>query len=242
MFRTYPTEERRRYLRRTCRYAVYCLERKKVSEAIVIDLGPLGLRMQTVKKFYPGQKFFLIYRGVPGGKLTRLPKKTLDKVESKLPCKVLWHQRGTDNSEVGVKFDVEGDALEKTWVKTVLEKLTAEEGPFEERRKYTRARAHINADLRGEGESVTGLLTNISLGGALFQSKKHLSAGQAVSLTVRSHPKLPVLRIEGDLISHSFDVVSNSGMHNIRFKPLDQTNVTILTKYVSHLLSTQGCG
>ena len=31
--RTYPTEERRHHVRRTCRYAVYCLEKKKAKEA-----------------------------------------------------------------------------------------------------------------------------------------------------------------------------------------------------------------
>jgi PilZ domain len=239
-FKKYPIEERRQSLRLKCRYAVYALEGKKIHEIMVADIGPRGLRFNTVKKFRAGQKLELIYRGVPGEQLTRLPLRTLQKSESKLPCKVLWCQKETDAYQVGLCFEAED--LNKTWVKPVLDKMGLGREAFTERRRQTRARACINADLRVEEESLTGLLTNIGLGGALFQSDKHLDAGQGVSLTVRSHPKLPVLRVDGDLISHSFDVVSNSGLHNIRFKQMDDETKLILERYVTRLMGSQGSG
>lgn len=239
---TYPTEERRRFVRRTCRYCVYVLEKRKISDAIVADIGPEGLRFETVKKYRKGEKFQLIYRGTPGEKLTRLPRKTLEKVESRLPCKVLWCQRSTDAYEVGVKFEVSGPDFAKTWAYTVLEKLTAEKGGFDERRKHTRARACLDASLRGESETVAGLMVNVGMGGALVQSTKHLRQGETVHLTVKSHPKLPTLRVEGDIVHHEFDVVSNSGIHCIRFKSVDDATQQLLSKYVSLILRIDGSG
>jgi hypothetical protein len=241
--RTYPTEERREHVRRVCRYAVYVLAGKKAHEAMVVDVGPKGLRIQTVNKYRSGQKLFLIYRGVPGSKLTRLPRKKLQEVSSKLPCKVNWHLRQGDAYEAGLRFDVEDHDLKQTWVHTVLEKVTAEAGAFDERRKLIRAKAHINAEMRNsEGISVTGLLTNIGLGGALFQSKKHMSAGSSVTIAVRSHPKLPSLRVDGDILHHQFDVVSNSSVHCIRFKDVPEMTLEELKRYVTVLLKTQGSG
>lgn len=242
--RTYPTEERRTNIRRVCRYAIYVLAGKKAHEAIVLDVGPRGLRIQTVNKYRTGQKLSLIYRGVPGGKLTRLPRQKLQEVSSKLPCKVLWHLRLGDAYEAGLGFDVDdAHALKQTWVHTVLEKLTAEAGGFEERRKLIRAKAHIDAEMRNpEGISVQGMLTNISLGGTLFQSKKHMSPGSHVHISARSHPKLPALRVEGEIIHHQFDVVSNSSIHCVRFKDVPQQTSDELKRYVTVLLKTQGGG
>lgn len=239
--RQYPVEERRQHIRRPSRYCVYILERKKSSEATVYDISPGGLRFLTTKKFRPGQKIELIFRGVPGGRLTRIPKKTLDKVENKLPCKVVWCVKGTDSYEVGVAFTPENGDLGTTWAKTVLDKLVSEVGPFEEQRRLIRARASLEADLRADGgESVRGVLTNISMGGALFQAQKHLNPGQNVQLSCRSHPKLPPLRVSGHLFHHQFDVVSNSGVHCIKFDKLDDITKGDVKRYVLMLLKTQG--
>lgn len=241
--RQYPVEERREHIRRHGRYCVYVLERKKSSEATVYDISPQGLRFHTTKKFRPGQTIHLIFRGVPGGRLSRLPRKQLDKVENKLPCKVVWCMKGTDAYEVGVKFTPDAGDLGTTWVKTVLEKMTAEVGQFEERRRLIRAKASLSADLReAEGGTVKGIITNISMGGALFQCKKHLTPGQKVQLSCRSHPKLPPLRVEGDFFYHQFDVVSNSGIHCIKFPKLDEITKGDLKRYVLLLLKTQGSG
>lgn len=240
VFASYPVEERRRSVRISCRYAVYCLEKKKANEAIVSDVGPRGLRLESVRKYSKGQHLDLVFRGVPGGSLTRLPLSALHKVKNKLPCKVLWCMKKTDAFEVGLCFKVEGESLDQTWVKTVLEKHGLEQGAFKERRSLVRARACINAELKGEEGAVAGLLTNIGVGGALFQSNKHMNAGQMVSLSVNSHPKLPALRVDGVILSHSFDVVSNSGLHNIQFKAIDQSTLNTLKQYVVFFLRTSG--
>ncbi len=239
--RTYPTEERRLHVRRTCRYAVYCLEKKKAKEAIVTDVGPRGLRLQTVNKYRPGQKIEIVFRGVPGGKLTRLPFQKLVSVPSRLPCKVVWFLRLGDAYEAGLAYEVEGPDLKRTWVNTVLEKESSDNGAFDERRKTVRAKAHINAEMRSdEGISAQGLLTNISLGGALFQSKQHMSPGTSVTISVRSHPKLPALRVAGDILHHQFDVVSNSSVHCVRFKDVHEQLAEQLKRYVIVLLKSQG--
>lgn len=241
--RTYPTEERRRYLRRSCRYSVYCLESRKHGEAIVADIGPEGLRIMSPKKYAVGQKLELVYRGVPGSKLTRLPRPKLDQIANKLPVKVLWSIRAGDAYEAGLVYSVTGADLDKTWVKTVLDKTIQENGSFDERRKLVRAKAHIDADMRStEGVGISGILTNVSLGGALFQSKKHMAVGEAVSLTVKSHPKLPTLRASGKIVHHEFDVVSNSSVHCIVFDGVDQQTAEQLKRYVTLLLKTQGKG
>ncbi|MFA7481221.1 MAG: PilZ domain-containing protein [Vulcanimicrobiota bacterium] len=243
VLRTYPTEERRRHIRHVCRYAIYALERKKAREAIVIDIGPLGLRIHTVNKYYPGQKLELVFRGVPGGKLTRLPYQKLATVPNRLPCKVAWFLRQGDAYEAGLVYQVEGAELKNTWVHTVLEKTASEQGAFEERRKMVRAKAHIDAEMRNdEGISVQGLLTNISLGGALFQSKQHMNPGASVTISVRAQAKLPALRVSGDILHHQFDVVSNSSIHCVRFKDLHEQLLEQLKRYVTVLLKTQGSG
>lgn len=241
--RSYPIEERREHIRRVCRYAVYVLVGKKAHEAIVLDVGPNGLRIQTVNKYRAGQKLTLVFRGVPGGKLTRLPRQKLQEVKNKLPCKVVWHWRLGDAYEAGLRFDVEEEELKSTWVHTVLEKLNSEVGPFDERRKATRAKAHLNSVMsNSEGISIQGVLTNVSLGGALFQANKHMAPGTRVTLSVRSHPKLPSLRVDGDILHHEFDVVSNSSVHCIRFSAMHAQTAEELKRYVTYLLRTQGGG
>jgi PilZ domain-containing protein len=241
--RSYPVEERRQSIRQVTRYAIYVLAGKKAHEAIVLDVGPKGMRIQTVNKYRTGQKLVLIYRGVPGGKLTRLPRQKLQEVTTKLPCKVVWHWRMGDAYEAGLRFDVDDHEIKQTWAHTVIEKFNSESGGFEERRKLIRAKAHINAEMRNsEGISIQGMVTNISLGGALFQSKKHMNAGSQVHISVRSHPKLPALRVEGDILHHQFDVVSNSSIHCVRFKDVPQQTASELKSYVTLLLKTQGAG
>jgi len=239
---SYPVDERRQSLRKPCRYAVYALDRKKIFELIVSDIGPRGLRVETVHKFRRGQTLQLIYRGVPGEKLTRLPLRTLEKAASKLPCKVLWCQKNTDAYQAGLQFEVGADELVQTWAKPVLDKMGLEKGAFTERRARTRARVCVNAGLKYEGETVAGLLTNLGIGGALFQSNKHLSVNHKVTLAVDGHPKLPRLRVNGEIVNYVFDVVSNSGSHSIEFKDVDQATLAILNKYVVHFLRTQGSG
>lgn len=239
-FRTYPTQERRRSVRLPCRYAVYCLGRKKAIEAMVADIGPGGLRLELVQKLSKGQKFDLVYRGVPGGKLTRLPFRKLQEVKNKVSCKVLWCMKLTDSYEAGLVFQPSSGVLDDTWIKPVLDKMGYEKGAFDQKRVLIRAKAHLNADLKIDGESVRGLMVNVGLGGALFQSSKHLGAGHDVELLVNSHPKLSNLRIKGKILSHSFDVVSNSGMHNLQFEGLDDQTLKLLTSYVTHLLKTEG--
>lgn len=242
IFRTYPTEERRRFVRLPCRYAVYCMDRRKAHEAVVSDIGPYGLRLDMVHRLSIGQKVNLVYRGVPGGSLTRLPFKKLQEVESKMPCKVLWVKRHTDNYQAGVVFQLQGEELAQTWVKPVLEKMGLSKGAFTQKRSLIRARALLDAEVRHEGTAVEGLLVNVGLGGALFQSKQHLNPGIKVTLTVNPKGKLPPLQVTGQIIHHNFDVVSNSGMHSIQFKDLDQSGEATLKSYVIHLLRTVGSG
>lgn len=235
MFSTFPVDERRQFLRRPCRYAVYCLERKKTFEGVVWDISPRGMRLLTPKKVTAGQSVYLVYRGVPGGQLTRLPRNKLDEVSNKLPCQVVYSGRKDDAYEACLRFEPG-----ESWVKVLLDKTIAEHGSFEERRRSIRAKACFNADLRHAGGTVTGVLTNISMGGALFQSSKHLEVSKGITLATRAHPKLPSLAVGGDLIHHQFDVVSNSGLHCIRFGALDPQVKKTLEQYVTHLLKTQG--
>lgn len=240
LFSSYPTDERRSNIRVPYRAAVYCLSGKKVIEPTVSNIGPKGLCLQSVKRLSRGQSIYLIYRGAPGSKLSRFPHKTLHTIESKLACKVLWCQKKTDAFEVGVRFAAEGEAFEKTWAKIILDKLVSERGALAERRFHVRARASVNAELKCQGESIIGLLTNVGLGGAMFQSTKHLAAGQSVNLTVKAQSSLPALRLDGEILSHSFDVVSNSGLHNIRFKALDQASADLLRRYLLFFLKANG--
>ena len=241
LFRTYPTEERRRFTRLTCRYAVYCIDKKKSYDTIVSDIGPYGLRLDSVHRFRPGQKLEVIYRGVPGGRLTRVPFRDLKKVKSRMPCKVQWVKKLTDNYQVGLVFEKTDEQLAETWVKPILDNLGFAKGAFEEKRSLVRARALLDSEVRCE-TNVQGLMVNVSLGGALFQSKQHLNPGTEVTLHVNSHKKLPRLTVKGVILYHGFDVISNSSMHCIQFKDVDQATLDTLSAYVKLLLKTAGSG
>ncbi len=235
-----PTGERRQHIRMRCRYAVYCVDRKKASEATITDLSANGFRLLCPKKFKKGELIYLVYRGVVGERLSRVPYEKLVMVPDGVRCRVIWCRRIDEGLEVGVEIYDSDDILSQSWVPKILDKLGLKRNGVVQKRKQIRAPSHLEAELRMGEDIVTGVVRNLGIGGVLFQTQKHISPGQAVRLTIKNFKDMPILRVQGDVVSHRFDVGSDSGLHGIRFRTPDDNTLALLTRYVVKLIKSAG--
>jgi PilZ domain len=241
LFRTQlSTDERRENVRVRCRYAAYCVDRKTSTEVTVTDICARGFRISGPKKYKLGELVYLVYRGVVGERLSRIPHDKLVTVPDGVRCRVIWCRRLPEGVEVGLDIYDSDDLLSRSWVPKILDKLGLKRNGIVQKRKQIRAPARLDAEVRLGENAVTGNVLNLGVGGALFQTKKHLPVGQGVQLVIRGSKRLPTLRVEGEVVSHRFDVGSDSGMHGVCFRAIDDDTLALLTRYVVKLLKEAG--
>ena len=232
-------EDRRGAIRVKCRYEVYCVDLKEVTEARVTDIGVQGLRLRGRKKFKSGQLVKLVYRGVSGQRLSNIPWENLDRVTDAVRCRVNWSERLKGHTlQTGLVFDDTESQLHFSWVQKILKELGFEDQEVFQRRKPLRAKTFLAAEARVEGANLEGKIINLGAGGALFACRRQLKPGQELRLTFGPHEKLPVLKVRGEVVTQTYDVPSGQCHHGIKFLGLDE-EVELLGDYVLALLREQ---
>ena len=153
---------------------------------------------------------------------------------------MIWSRRILESFEIGVEIYDSDDVLERSWVPKILDKMGLKKNGVVQKRKQIRAPSSLDAEVRISENVVTGVVRNLGVGGALFQTQKHLTVGQTVQLSIRGYQNKPTLRVEGEILSHRFDVGSDSGLHGICFRSIDDDTLALLTLYVVGLIKEAG--
>lgn len=233
-----PTDDRRQDVRARCRYAVYCVDVKDISEATVIDMGVQGLRLEGHKKYRPGEYVKLIFRGVPSQQLSQVPADKLKQVDNAIRCEVSWSEDAKGTSiHTGLLYHDTPDQKEKSWVTQVLSQLGFDSGAWQQRERI-RARARLEGEAHAGEERVKGQVLNIGVGGIMFGSREQLAVDKKYTFFIGPLGELKRLRLQGEVVNRRFDVPSNMCQHGVKFEVPDE-HLDLMGKYVIQLLKDQ---
>lgn len=232
-----PHDERRKVIRARCRYAVYCVDVKEVSQAKVTDMGTLGLRMRGSKKYREGDFVRLVYRGVAGQRLSSVSWERLQHVEDAVRCRVTWSRKKRHSKivETGLVYDDTDDNFEKGWVKMILRELGFGPNTLQRRGKI-RVKSWLPAEARGTELKIQGHVIDLGVGGAQFQCAEQIKEGTEIRLSLGPHKRKAPLKLRGQVVSQTFDVPSNTCRHGVRWLDVGGEELKLLGRYVVDLL------
>jgi hypothetical protein len=218
-----PVLERRSIVRVECKVpAILLLEEGGEMRAVVVDMGPKGLRLETDKKL-PKNKNIRIVRPEGGPVL----------------CRAVWTRpkRFSDKHLTGLEFIDSKENLKASWIKSTLQKLGFEPGRIKEKRQHIRVPSEQRAVLASmAGDELTeGVLLNLGVGGALVEVGVAVPEKNKVILRVDPVGTLPFLEIRAVVRSARLNNRNQKHQHGLRFE--DQDN-KLVKRYLSILMKS----
>lgn len=181
--KTPKTDERRQIVRRRLYLDVVCHmpvegQFDRDFKAVIIDIGPGGMKLRSYESLTRGNKFFVEYpETIPGVHWTRVQ------------CGVVWAVKSKVNFEttVGLSYLEPPANMAKSWVKFVLEDVGFTPDTLRERRQSIRAPVATPGKLLGHDPSIgemeaAGKITSLSMGGATVETSDPIMQGREVKL------------------------------------------------------------
>jgi hypothetical protein len=216
--------ERRRIRRMRCQYEVVCHLGAQSFRALVVDLSPAGLGLETAFTFRKGTVFSVLAPELPEfsgfapmvGKVRHV--------------KLLQHRVG---------LVLEPTDLLRSWVGISLRTLGFSRAHLEEKRRFVRARTYLAVEARGwGGDFVKGFFLDLGRGGALLQSPQAFQREEQVRLVVGPLGPLPLLYLPGLVVNQRRDPDSAGWLVSVRFLELTKRRMSQLDQYILALLTS----
>lgn len=219
-------EERRQLIRLKCSYDVNCIVGNRSFPAKVIDIGLNGLRLEIPQRLRVGAVIY-VQRPKPNSRFNN----------EHVMCSVRWcrKRRKSSQLEAGLKYGDTPGNMRRSWVRFLLKELGFDERAIYSRRKAIRADSRITGKMiNDQGETIQGLVVNLGVGGALFESGKAFGPGNEVRLHLGPDKRLPALDLAATVISTR---KSDDGhLSSLRFIGPERRQVKVLGDYVIKLL------
>lgn len=238
------TERRKKLRVRTYIRLEYSTAEGRAS-AIVTDLSLDGLRMRCQKPLQDGEQVEVFF-----------PDSSDTANTGSVRCKAVWLQdlsqdragtgraRGPASYEAGLHFEDSRDNMQRSWVRYVLEQLGFDENKTFQKRKFLRVKGQIPARVftAYEGESLTGEVVNLGVGGALLALDTPLEKDHQIHCEICLWRILPPLRLPCRVMNVAVDAEHEGEgpprhLHSLLFLGMDTEEVKLLGNYVIFLIN-----
>lgn len=235
-------EDRRQVIRLRCRFNVYVIDLKDISTGTVLDMGLRGLRLECKKPVKKGMRLSLVYRGAVGQKpkvtLAQLEADRQAAIESGVRCKVIWtnKNRASRLTQVGVSYADTPERMSQSWIKRILKEIGFDEGAIFQRRNVIRVVSAIPCSVNSGHNNWRGRAVNMGAGGILYQDNKQIPEGTVIKIQVGPYNKLEPLEAAGEIVTKRYDAISDTWLHGVKFRAMDEDQVDLLGRYVVTLL------
>lgn len=228
--------ERRKKLRvRTYIRLEICVQEESAS-AIVTDISLDGMRIRCSQELREQDLVEVKFQDA-----------TSENPCGSVNCKVVWvtgfGHPGSASYEAGLSFDNNGEEMERSWVRYLLEQLGFDENKTFQKRKSLRASGSVPARVftSREDETVTGEILNLGVGGALLGSKQALPQDALIHCEICLWRILPALRLPCRVLSVREDPAADGEetvyLHSLIFLGMDTEQVKLLGNYVIFLIN-----
>lgn len=204
--------ERRKGIRRPCRFSVEGWLGREQFEATVIDMSGGGLLFTCPPEtdLKPGLKVELTYPEF-------LQNVELDTVE----FKVVWTRVRESESllYVGVTM-ADPSKASKSWFKAKMKAVGFRGHNLREQRKVCRVKCELPATLVLMSAEMPCVIRNIGLGGLLLEMKKPVRVGSQLEIRIEDHPTLSTWTLEA-MVRHFYHPDPDSPfLHGFLFRGL----------------------
>ncbi|MFA5506132.1 MAG: PilZ domain-containing protein [Vulcanimicrobiota bacterium] len=206
------------------------------SSAIITDLSLSGMRIRTSLGLKQGDPVEVAFPEAENTQNTRA-----------IDSHVIWVTElgpaGRASYEVGLSFDESQVGKEDSWIRYVLEQLGFDESKTFQKRKYLRAGGRVPARIYtvNPGETITGEVLNLGVGGALLASETPLDKDTQIHCEICLWRILPPLRLPCKVMGVREDLLESEGspqyLHSLLFLGMDTEQVKLLGNYVIHLIN-----
>ncbi|MEW6279906.1 MAG: PilZ domain-containing protein, partial [Candidatus Eremiobacterota bacterium] len=223
-------EERRRLIRLKCNYDVTAIVGDRSMPARVIDVGLYGMRLEMRDRLRAGASVYVHH-----------PKPSHRFDNEHVLCEVRWCRRRpkSDRLEIGVQYADTPGNMRRSWVKFLLKELGFDERAIYTRRKAIRAPSSISAEMRDEkGDTIPGMVVNVGVGGALFQSQNAFGPGTNIRMKIGPYRRFKPLELTGTIISTRKQDETDGYLTSVRFGATTPGQVRLLGDYVIDLLKS----
>lgn len=222
--------ERRNLVRLECQYEIdgRTAAGKKFKGQIV-DMGLKGMKLRTFEQVKAGDLLSITYP-VP---ILEVPLDTLS-------CRVLWSKTRHRDYVLfaGLEYAEDEATMARSWVKYLLKQLGFSKERIYQRRKYVRADCFVPALMvHGAGQTISGRLYNLGVGGALIEANEPVPDGTEVELRIGPYEELPRFSIRARLVSRRPE--ARRFLHGLEFGDLSTSQLVCLGDYLFFLLRHQ---
>lgn len=229
--------ERRKIKRLACHQSFVCSNGKLTIPVTVVDLGFGGFKIRSASSV-----------GKRGDNLhlrrisTDHIKKLGGSYTTGLMVRVAWAKRDEDGWETGLYLPEAPGSMRIRWFKELLQELDLDETEIFSKRSTRRRRCRLPAVIStGALPSVTGMVFDISAGGALFAAPAPAMLGSCGSLDVQWGPKK--LHVEISVVGirpSEANELDLRFLHSLKFEePMDKANETLLYRWLEELAQNE---
>ena len=224
-------QERRKLVRLSCSYDLTAYVEGRPVPCKLMDISLGGGKLVGPDGFQRGQ---LIQVSNP------LPEaKTSDPVTAR----IVWMRPNRELAgkfDLGLQFEESPVALGKSWVITVINKISMSSKMFNQR-KYTRAVANMPIEVvLITAERLPGTAIDLGLGGALLAVDRPMTPTTKITLHIGPLGNHDKLELRCEIISSRHDENGRGWTHSVKFNEISTTQTKLLGKYVVDLLKTGG--
>lgn len=220
-----PLEDRREANRAPCSVRVeYLTESGLSANGQLLDISRRGLRMQTAVQLNKGLTLAL-----------KPPSILADNELAAVMAQVVWTSRKGEAFFSGLLLPP-GIEDEATWLKALITHLGYSHRN-DQRREFVRTNASIPGYIYlNNAEQLQVIIKNLSLGGALLNSKHEIAQGSSFSLQLGPLDDLPMLPLTGVILRSEGEHETGEYNHSSRFGPLEGRRHALLKEYILKLL------
>lgn len=223
-------DERRRLIRLKSRYPVNCNCGNVDIRGVVTDMSMEGLQFLGNEALKPGTHVNLSL-------LQKAPAPSFAPVL----CRVLWcrQYKLSGRHLAGMKYDDTPANMTRSWVKKVLRELGFTENTIYQQRKKMRLITDdldVHVGTVNVGTIGRGHVRNLGVGGVLIEVETAIPRALTLQLVIGPLGNLPVLKVDGTVLSHENHKARQTHLHRIRFDTMTPATVKLLGQYVIALL------
>jgi hypothetical protein len=220
-----PREQRRASLRLACHLPVECLSSAGWMPGRVLDVGEGGLRIEGPWRMRVDAEVSVRYLGSLEG----------EQADRVIACRVVWCQRVDQDWQVGLAFGAEGSQLARSWVIVALRRLQRGARLSDDRR-HVRCPADLPAALElSRGLALDGRILDLSVGGALLETRFPVPFGAVVRL--RLPGGLPGGRSLLARVVRRPHVEGGRVRTGLRFEGVEEENLRLLARFVAETVT-----
>jgi hypothetical protein len=229
--------ERRKIKRLACHQSFVCSSGKLSWPVTVVDLGFGGFKVRSAVSL--GKRGDLLHlRRVCADHI----KKLGGSYTTGLMARVAWSKRDDDGYETGLYLPEAPGSMRIRWYKELLQELDLDETEIFSKRSTRRRRCRLPATIStGALPSATGMVFDLSAGGALFAAPAPAMLGSSGHLDVQWGVKR--LNVEISVVGvrpSDANELDLRFLHSLKFEePMSQASETTLYRWLEELAQNE---